>query len=141
MGARGNAYRGGLSPRTPSKPTPAAESQSGTAPSEGGGSKGAARSKAVSGGAASTFDKAAADSALSAAAGRAARCKPAGGPKGTGQVRVTYGSTGQVKSVAVLTPRFKNSSAASCIQMVFRGAKVAAFSGPDTSVTRSFTIQ
>jgi hypothetical protein len=100
------------------------------------------RPRAGGGGSSSpAFDKAAANEALTAAAAKAARCKPAGGPTGSGQVRVTYGPTGAVKSATVLTPRFKGTSTASCVQMVFRAAKVPAFGGADTSLTRSFTIQ
>jgi hypothetical protein len=101
-----------------------------------------AKAKAESGAqSGSSFDKNAAGQALSAAAARAARCKPSGGPTGSGQVRITYGSSGQVKSVSVLTPRFQGTSTASCVQMVFRGAKIPAFSGPDATLTRGFTIQ
>lgn len=117
----------------PVPPTPPAPAKGGAA---------APKTGAKSGGAAGpAFDKGAANAALATAAGKAGRCKPAGGPTGSGQVRVTYATSGAVKSVTVLTPRFKGTSTASCVQMVFRGAKVPAYGGPETSMTRGFTIQ
>jgi GYF domain 2 len=126
-------------PPTAATGSPQKESAAEVAPDRG---KSAARPKGGgSGSSGPAFDKTAANQALTAAAARAARCKPAGGPTGSGQVRVTYGPSGAVKSATVLTPRFKGTSTASCVQMVFRSAKVPAFGGSETSMTRSFTIQ
>lgn len=117
----------------PVQPSPPAPAKGGAAPPKAGAKSGGAAGPA--------FDKGAANAALATAAGKAGRCKPAGGPTGSGQVRVTYATSGAVKSVTVLTPRFKGTSTASCVQMVFRGAKVPAYGGPETSMTRGFTIQ
>jgi hypothetical protein len=122
---------------------PAAPSRAGEPPAVAGGqdAKPSSPGRGKSAPSGPAFDKAAAGRALSSAAGRAARCKPAGGPSGTGQVKVTYSTSGSVKTVAVLSPRFKgNASTASCLQMVFRGAKVPAFGGSEVTMTRNFTV-
>ncbi len=84
----------------------------------------------------STFDRQAAQTALSAAAEQAKNCRPIGGPSGSGTVQVTYEPSGKVASVTIVTAGFENSEAAACIQMLFRRAKVPAFNGAKTAVVR-----
>ena len=84
----------------------------------------------------STFDRQAAQAALTAAAEQAKNCRPIGGPSGTGTVQVTYEPSGKVASVTIVTAGFENSEAAACIQMLFRRAKVPAFNGAKTAVMR-----
>jgi hypothetical protein len=126
-------------PTLASKPEGASESRSGNGtPERKATSKAkAAPSPAVGNG----FDAAAANRALASAASRAGRCKPAGGPTGPGQVRVTYAPSGSVKSVNVVTAKFQDTTTGSCLQMVFRSAKVPPFTGDDATVTKGFTIQ
>jgi hypothetical protein len=87
------------------------------------------------------FNRQAAKAALEDAAAQAANCRPAGGPTGSGKVQVRYDATGKVGSVAILTPGFENTTTASCIQMVFRRAKIASFSGAPVVMTEAFDIK
>jgi hypothetical protein len=84
----------------------------------------------------STFDRQAAQAALTAAADQAKNCRPIGGPSGAGTVQVQYEPTGRVGSVTIVTPGFENSDAGACIQMLFRRARVPAFSGAKGAVMR-----
>lgn len=87
------------------------------------------------------FNRQAAKDALKDAAAQAGNCRPAGGPTGNGKVQVRYDATGKVGSVSILTPGFENTTTGSCIQMVFRRAKVASFSGAPVVMTESFEIK
>jgi hypothetical protein len=87
------------------------------------------------------FNRQAAHAALKDAAAQAANCRPAGGPTGSGKVQVRYDATGKVSSVAILTPGFENTTTGSCIQMVFRRAKIASFSGSPVTLTEGFEIK
>lgn len=87
------------------------------------------------------FNRQAAKGALQDAAAQAANCRPAGGPTGSGKVQVRYDATGKVGSVSILTPGFENTTTGSCIQMVFRRAKIASFSGSPVVMTESFEIK
>jgi hypothetical protein len=84
----------------------------------------------------STFDRAAAQAALTAAAEQAKNCRPIGGPSGSGMVQVQYEPSGKVSAVTIVTPGFENSEAAGCIQMLFRRARVPAFNGTKGAVVR-----
>jgi len=84
----------------------------------------------------STFDRAAAQAALAAAAEQAKNCRPIGGPSGSGMVQVQYEPSGRVGTVSIVTPGFENSEAAGCIQMLFRRARVPAFSGAKGALMR-----
>jgi hypothetical protein len=77
----------------------------------------------------STFDRQAAQAALTAASEQVKNCRPIGGPSGAGTVQVQYEPSGRVASVTIVTPGFENSDAAGCIQMLFRRARVPAFNG------------
>jgi hypothetical protein len=87
------------------------------------------------------FNRQAAQAALKEAAAQAGNCRPAGGPTGSGRVQVRYDATGKVGSVSILTPGFDNTTTGSCIQMVFRRAKIASFSGAPVVLTESFEIK
>ncbi len=87
------------------------------------------------------FNRPAAQAALKDAAAQAANCRPAGGPTGSGKVQVRYDASGRVGSVSILTPGFENTTTGSCIQMVFRRAKIASFSGGPVVMTEPFEIK
>jgi len=87
------------------------------------------------------FNRQAAHAALKSAAEQAANCKPAGGPTGNGKVQVRYDATGKVGAVSFLTPGFDNTTTGSCIQMVFRRAKVQSFTGAPVTMTEAFEIR
>lgn len=88
-----------------------------------------------------TFNREAAKSALDAAATQAKNCKPPGGPVGSGRVQVRYEPSGKVAQVQLLTGKFNNTTTGSCVQMVFRRAKVPEFTGvPAVVVSKSFDI-
>ena len=88
-----------------------------------------------------TFNREAAKSALDAAATQAKNCKPPGGPVGSGRVEVRYEPSGKVAQVQLLTGKFNNTTTGSCVQMVFRRAKVPEFTGvPAVVVSKSFEI-
>jgi hypothetical protein len=92
-------------------------------------------------GKANTFNRDAAKSALEAAAAQAKNCKPPGGPVGSGRVEVRYEPSGKVANVSLLTNKFANTTTGSCVQMVFRRAKVPEFTGvPAVVVSKSFEI-
>jgi len=88
-----------------------------------------------------TFNREAAKAALDEAAGQAKNCRPQGGPSGTGRVQVRYEPSGKVANVAILTSKFDNTTAGSCVRMLFRRAKVPEFTGaPVVVVNKSFEI-
>lgn len=88
-----------------------------------------------------TFNREAAKAALDEAAGQAKNCRPQGGPSGTGQVQVRYEPSGKVANVTILTSKFDNTTAGSCVRMLFRRAKVPEFTGaPVVVVNKSFEI-
>jgi hypothetical protein len=90
----------------------------------------------------SSFDRVAAKAALDEAAEKASHCRPAGDPTGEGRVQVTYEPSGRVASVAMLTSRFEDTAAGSCVLMLFRRARVPAFSGAFyIVVNKSFEIR
>ena len=79
-------------------------------------------------------------SALGAAAASARSCKKAGGPTGTGRVRVTFAPSGNVTSAQVQGAPFAGTSVGGCVARAFRSARVPAFGGGPVSVSKSFTI-
>ena len=88
-----------------------------------------------------TFNRDAAKTALDDAARQAKNCRPQGGPSGTGRVQVRYEPSGKVASVAILTSKFENTDAGSCVRMVFRRARVPEFTGAAFKVVnKSFEI-
>jgi uncharacterized protein DUF4339 len=88
-----------------------------------------------------TFNRDAAKAALDAAAGQAKNCRPQGGLTGSGRVQVRYEPSGRVAAVSMLTGKFENTTTGSCVEMLFRRAKVPEFSGaPVVVVNKSFDI-
>ena len=73
---------------------------------------------------------------MASAADKAKNCRPIGGPSGAGTVQVQYEPSGKVSTVTIVTPGFENSEAASCIQMLFRRARVPQFGGTKPVVIR-----
>lgn len=86
------------------------------------------------------FNKAAAISALSSAAGSAAGCKVPGGPTGTGRAIVTFAPSGRVTSANVSGGKFGGTSVGGCVASRFRSARVPPFSGNAVTVSKSFTV-
>jgi uncharacterized protein DUF4339 len=86
------------------------------------------------------FDKEAAATVLNDAADKAKNCRPKGGPTGKGRVRIRYEPNGKVSAVSVLTSKFENTVAGSCVTMLFRRASVPAFNGGAVVVNKSFDI-
>lgn len=86
------------------------------------------------------FSKAAAVSALSAAAGSAGSCKKLGGPTGTGRVTVTFAPSGRVTTANVEGAPFAGTSVGGCVASLFRKAHIPAFSGNAVTVSKSFSI-
>ncbi|HKY37354.1 MAG TPA: protein kinase [Polyangiaceae bacterium] len=85
------------------------------------------------------LNRASALTRLSAAANQAASCKRPGGPTGSGSVSVTFSPEGPVSSVNVSAP-FGGTPVGSCVQTVFRNARVAPFSGSAVTLSKSFRI-
>jgi eukaryotic-like serine/threonine-protein kinase len=77
--------------------------------------------------------------ALSKAANSAASCQREGGPTGTGTASITFSPDGPVSSVSVSAP-FAGTPVGTCIQTVFRGARVPPFSGSAVTLSKSFRI-
>lgn len=85
------------------------------------------------------FDRAAALSVLSGAAGAAQSCKTPDGPTGNGRASVTFAPSGKVTQ-AVIEGAFAGTSVGSCIAAKFRGAKVPSFGGSPVTVKKSFSV-
>ncbi len=85
------------------------------------------------------LNRASALTALSQAASAAGACKREGGPTGAGSASVTLSPEGTVSAVSVSAP-FSGTPVGTCIQTVFRGAHVPAFSGSAVTLSKSFRI-
>jgi predicted Zn finger-like uncharacterized protein len=86
------------------------------------------------------FDKAAAISALSAAAGNAQSCKTADSPGGNGKVSITFMPSGRATNTQV-SGDLAGTAVGGCVARLFRSAKVPPFSGEAVTVSKSFTVQ
>jgi len=86
------------------------------------------------------FDKAAAISALSAAAGKAQSCKTADGPSGSGKVSITFMPSGRATNTQV-SGDLAGTAVGGCVARLFRTAKVPPFSGDAVTVSKSFSVQ
>jgi predicted Zn finger-like uncharacterized protein len=117
-------------------------SGSSTGSGSGSGSSGSsAGSGSKPSGGGKSFDVGAAKAALSSAAAQASSsCKSSGGPTGSGKVQVTFAPSGRVTSARVVSGPFGGSSVGGCVARTFRAAKVPAFDGDSTTVSKSFTI-
>jgi hypothetical protein len=82
----------------------------------------------------------AASAALTAAAELASGCHAAGDPTGKGKARVVYANDGSVKSVQLLTSKFSETLSGSCVRMVFLGAKIEPFLGPEPTFIKYFEL-
>jgi hypothetical protein len=135
---RGQAKQGAAAPAAPQgaepgrgAPTPAPAEQAAVEPSRPAPASATGRE----------FDRGAAIAALGAAAGVAAGCGSAGGPTGSGRVKVLFAPSGQVTSVAHENPQFAGTSVGNCVVAAFRSASVPRFDGVAVSVTKSFTVR
>jgi hypothetical protein len=90
---------------------------------------------------AAPFDKAAAQSALTAAAGQASSCRKEGDPSGTAVVVVTFAPSGRATSANVGGPPFAGTATGGCIASTMRRAKVPAFSGGHMTVSKTVVIR
>jgi hypothetical protein len=87
------------------------------------------------------FDYEAARRALRQAAEQARECRAVGAAAGLGQVELSYEPSGRVSTVVILTERFAGTATGSCVQMLFRRARVPAFQGQAAVVlSESFEI-
>lgn len=87
------------------------------------------------------FDRAAALSALTSAAGAASACRQEGDPSGTAAVIVTFAPSGRVTSATVNGPPFAGTKTGGCIASTMRRAKIPPFSGDAVTVSRTVVIQ
>ncbi len=92
------------------------------------------------GGGGRDFNKGAATTALSAAAGRAKGCKTADGPTGSASVRVVFAPSGNVTSANVQGPPFAGTPVGGCIASAFRGASVPPVDGSPVAVSKTVNI-
>jgi len=122
----------GCSPVQPVVARPPAQAATAPAP--------AAPAPADNWGSGKEFDREAALSTLSAAAGAARGCKKADGPTGTARVRVIFSPSGSVQSARIEGPPFAGTSVGDCIAAAFLGAHVPAFDGAPQPVSKSVTI-
>jgi hypothetical protein len=106
-------------------PTPAPKEQA-PAPAPAGGS--------------GDFDRAAALSALSAAATAAQSCKKSDGPTGSGRIAVTFANNGQATTANVEGPPFAGTPVGGCVAARFRGTHVPPFGGAPVTVHKTFNI-
>ena len=83
------------------------------------------------------FDRAAATRALAI---DLTSCKRAGGPTGTGHVRVTFQPNGTVSAVDVDAAPFANTPTGGCVAQRYRSVSVPAFSGAALTVGKGFAI-
>jgi serine/threonine protein kinase len=85
------------------------------------------------------FSRGAATSVLAAAARRAASCKSADGPSGSGRATITFSPDGPASNVSV-SPPFAGTDVGACIASAYRSAQVPAFTGSPVTLPHSFRI-
>jgi serine/threonine protein kinase len=86
------------------------------------------------------FQRDAASSTLTTAAGSASSCRQPEGPTGRGHAHVTFAATGRVTSVRI-EPPFAGTTTGRCVEGAFASATVPPFTGSSVTVTRSFFIE
>jgi predicted Zn finger-like uncharacterized protein len=86
------------------------------------------------------FDRAAALSALSAAATAAQSCKKPDGPTGSGRIAVTFANNGQATTANVEGPPFAGTPVGGCVAARFRGTHVPPYGGTPITVHKTFNI-
>ncbi|HMI85178.1 MAG TPA: zinc-ribbon domain-containing protein [Polyangiaceae bacterium] len=86
------------------------------------------------------FDRAAALSALSAAATAAQACKKPDGPTGSGRVAVTFANNGTATTANVEGPPFAGTPVGGCVAARFRSVHIPPFGGSVITVRKTFII-
>ncbi len=89
------------------------------------------------------LDREALSQALTEASRHLEGCAFPQGPRGPGQVRIDLDPTGCVSSAVVETPRFRQTSAASCVEDLFRHVVIPPFAqeGRPVRITHTFVIR
>jgi eukaryotic-like serine/threonine-protein kinase len=85
------------------------------------------------------LNRGAAIAALGSAASSAASCKKPDGPSGGGRAAVTFAPNGTVSAVSV-GGKFAGTAVGSCIQGLYRRARLQPFSGGPVTLNSSFTV-
>jgi hypothetical protein len=86
------------------------------------------------------FNRGAAMTALSGAAGKAAGCRKPSEPKGTAKVTVTFAPNGRPSSVTVAPP-YAGTKTGTCVAGAFRGVSVPAFEGQSVPASKSVSLR
>jgi predicted Zn finger-like uncharacterized protein len=86
------------------------------------------------------FDRAAALSALSAAATAAQACKKPDGPTGSGRIAVTFANNGSATTANVEGPPFAGTPVGGCVAARFRSVHIPPFGGSVITVRKTFII-
>jgi predicted Zn finger-like uncharacterized protein len=115
----------GLPPPPAAAPAPAPAAPAPAAPAAGG---------------SGDFDRAAALSALSAAATAAQACKKPDGPTGSGRVAVTFANNGTATTANVEGPPFAGTPVGGCVAARFRSVHIPPFGGSVITVRKTFII-
>jgi predicted Zn finger-like uncharacterized protein len=115
----------GLPPPPVAAPAPAPAAPAPAAPAAGG---------------SGDFDRAAALSALSAAATASQSCKKPDGPTGSGRIAVTFANNGTATTAAVEGPPFAGTPVGGCVAARFRGVHIPPFGGSPITVRKTFII-
>jgi hypothetical protein len=84
------------------------------------------------------FDRGAAARGLSGV--NVQQCKRAGGPVGSGHVKVTFDPSGVVSAVIVDSGPYPGTPVGTCVAAAFRRVRVPGFTGAPVNVGKSFTI-
>jgi eukaryotic-like serine/threonine-protein kinase len=90
-------------------------------------------------GPAGPLNRGAAIAALGSAASSASSCRKADGPSGSGRASVTFAPNGSVVSVG-LPGKFAGTAVGTCIQGLYRRAKLQPFTGGPVTLSSSFNV-
>jgi serine/threonine-protein kinase len=85
------------------------------------------------------FDAAAAKAAIGAAAGRASACHDGTSPPEKSLVTITFASSGEASAVTV-SGAIAGTPTGACVEQLFRGVTVPAFTGDSVTVSRTVSI-
>jgi hypothetical protein len=85
------------------------------------------------------FDRRASAAALERV--NVSECARPGGPLGSGHVKVTFASSGNVTTAEVDSPPFGGTAVGGCIAGKFRAARVPAFGGGCVTIGKSLTLR
>jgi hypothetical protein len=86
------------------------------------------------------FNKTAASAALDGAAAEAAGCRKPGDPSGIASVVVTFAPSGRV-TTATVSGLFAGTPTGGCVAAKLRAARIPAFAGDHTTVSKTVVIQ